>query len=405
MVGAVIISICVLLLISYFFDITTNFTKIPSVILLLAVGWVVQQVSGLFDFTIPNLFPILPLLGTIGLILIVLEGALELELNRSKMKVVKRSSLMALFPLVIMAIGFALYLHYEWGFNFKESLINTVPFAVISSAIAIPSAINLSANNREFVIYESSFSDIFGVVLFNFATFGTVLTFGGGLQFLWQLVLMIFISIIASLLLAFLLGKIDHHIKYGPIIIICILIYEIAKIYNLPSLIFILLFGLILGNIDEFRNFKLFKNIKFTKMNREVYHFKEVVIEATFFIRSLFFLLFGYVMDTAEIFNTDYLIWSISMVIAIFILRYAFLKILKLDIRSFLFIAPRGLVTVLLFLSITSEQLLPIFNQTILLQVILLTVLIMMFGLMFTKKDDKNDDDNVTIKDKEYVEA
>ena len=140
-------------------------------------------------------------------------------------------------------------------------------------------------------------------------------------------------------------------------------------------------------------------------MNREVYHFKEVVIEATFFIRSLFFLLFGYVMDTAEIFNTDYLIWSISMVIAIFILRYAFLKILKLDIRSFLFIAPRGLVTVLLFLSITSEQLLPIFNQTILLQVILLTVLIMMFGLMFTKKDDKNDEDNSTIADKEYVEA
>ncbi|NRS91703.1 Kef-type K+ transport system membrane component KefB [Chryseobacterium sp. 16F] len=382
-----------LLLISYFFDITTNFTKIPSVILLLAVGWVVQQVSGLFDFVIPDLFPILPLLGTIGLILIVLEGALELELNKSKMRIVRKSSLMAFAPLLIMAVGFALYLKYEWGFNFKESLINVVPFAVISSAIAIPSAINLSASKKEFVTYESSFSDIFGVILFNFATFGTVITFGGGLTFLWQLLLMIVISLIASLLLALLLGKIDHHIKYGPIIIICILIYEIAKVYHLPSLIFILLFGLILGNIDEFRNFKYFKNIKFTKMNREVFHFKEVVIEATFVIRSLFFLLFGYVMDTAEIFNTDYLIWSGAIVLTIFVIRIAFLKLMKLDIKTFLYIAPRGLITILLYLSITSDQLLPIFNQTILLQVILMTTLIMMFGLMFTKKDKKNEGD------------
>lgn len=405
MVATVIISICVLLLISYFFDVTSNFTKIPSVILLLAVGWLLQQVSGLFNYAIPNLFPILPLLGTIGLILIVLEGALELELNKSKMQIVRKSSLMAFAPLVIMAVSVALYLHLEWGFNFKESLINAVPFAVISSAIAIPSAINLSSYKREFVTYESSFSDIFGVVLFNFATFGTVITLGGGLQFLWQTLLMVIISVVASLLLALLLGKINHHIKYGPIIIICILIYEIAKIYNMPSLIFILLFGLTLGNIDEFRNFKLFQNMKFTKMNREVFHFKEVVIEATFFIRSLFFLVFGYVMDTKEIFNIDYLVWSVSFVLIIFVLRYLFLKLLKLDVKSFLFIAPRGLVTILLFLSISSEQLLPIFNQTIVLQVILLTVLIMMFGLMFTKKEEEKGSIKENQTDKERVEA
>ena len=97
-------------------------------------------------------------------------------------------------------------------------------------------------------------------------------------------------------------------------------------------------------------------------------------------------------MDTAEIFNTDYLIWSGAIVITIFILRFSFLKLLKLDIPSFLYIAPRGLVTVLLYLSITSEQLLPIFNQTVLLQVILMTTLIMMFGLMFTKKKNAEDD-------------
>lgn len=386
MVAAVIISICVLLLISYFFDITTTFTKIPSVILLLAVGWVGQQFIGLFSFSIPDLSPVLPLLGTIGLILIVLEGALELEFNKDKMKVVRKSSLVAFIPLLLLAVGFSVYLHLEWGFNYKESLINVIPFAVISSAIAIPSAVNLPADKREFITYESSFSDIFGVVLFNFATYGTVLTLGLGVQFMWQTLLMVIISVVASLLLALLLGKIEHHIKYGPIIIITILIYEVAKVYHLPSLIFILFFGLILGNIDELKNIKYFKTIRFSKMNREVYHFKEVVKEATFVVRSLFFLLFGFVMDTREIFSPDELVWSVSIVLSIYVLRFLFLKMLKLDIPSLLYIAPRGLVTVLLFLSITKEQSLPIFNQTIVLQVILMTTLIMMFGLMFAGK-------------------
>lgn len=397
MVALVIISICVLLLISYFFDITTSFTKIPSVILLLVVGFLVKQVSDFVGFDIPNLFPVLPFLGTIGLILIVLEGALDLELNRSKMSVIKKTSILALVPLVLMAVGFAIYLHLEWGFGIKDSLINMVPFAVISSAIAIPSVINLSAKHREFITYESSFSDIFGVVAFNFVSFGSAITWGSAMFFSGQTLLMIVISIIASLILAFLLSKIDHHIKYGPIIIICILIYEIAKVYHLPSLIFILFFGLILGNIDEVRNIRFFRKFHFEKLNKEVHQFKEVVVEATFIIRSLFFLVFGFVMQTDEIFNLGYLVWSGSFVVAIYVLRFLMLKIMKIKTKSFLYVAPRGLVTVLLFLSITDEQKLPIFNQTIVLQVILITTLIMMFGLMFTGKDDegkKSEEDN-----------
>jgi hypothetical protein len=66
----------------YLFDLTAR-TKIPSVILLLLLGWMVRD-NLLFDINLPDLTATLPVLGTIGLILIVLEGSLELELNRSK---------------------------------------------------------------------------------------------------------------------------------------------------------------------------------------------------------------------------------------------------------------------------------------------------------------------------------
>ena len=397
-----IIGICVILLISYLFDITTKFTKVPSVIFLLATGWVLNQVGGSYDIIVPNLNVVLPILGTIGLILIVLEGSLELELNRSTKEVVKKSVLIALIPLVIIAVGFSIYLHYEWGLPYKQSLINIIPFCIISSSIAIPSAINLTKDKRQFITYESSLSDIIGVIFFNFATFGTVISLSGAFHFAGQFLLMLVISVVASLILAVLLAKIDHHIKYGPIIILNILIYQISKIYHLPALIFILFFGLVLGNIDELKNLKLLRNFRFTKFNREVKHFKDVVVEATFIVRTLFFIVFGFVLKTEDIINTDSLVWSVAIVIAIFVLRAIFLKLGKMDMQPLFYIAPRGLITVLLFLSITPEQRFIHLNESVVIQVILLTTFVMMIGLLFEKKAkqeieevSKFDDDNL----------
>ena len=77
------IIICILLLLAYAFDVSATFTKIPSVILLLLLGSVVRYVTISLNIVIPDLNPFLPVLGTIGLILIVLEGSLDLEINRS----------------------------------------------------------------------------------------------------------------------------------------------------------------------------------------------------------------------------------------------------------------------------------------------------------------------------------
>lgn len=96
MTVTIIIVLCVLLLIAYLFDLTSSETKIPSVILLLLLGWVAKQLITFFEFHSPDFTAILPALGTMGLILIVLEGSLELELNQSKMGLVKNPFLVRL---------------------------------------------------------------------------------------------------------------------------------------------------------------------------------------------------------------------------------------------------------------------------------------------------------------------
>jgi len=159
---SIIITVCILLLVAYFFDITSSKTRIPSIILLLVLGWVVKQGTQFFQIPIPDLTPILPVVGTIGLILIVLEGSLELELKHTKLPLVGKSIIVALLPifLISFSLGYVFYLYSD--ITFKVGLVNAIPFAVISSAVAISSAKNLIPSQKEFITYESSLSDIFG---------------------------------------------------------------------------------------------------------------------------------------------------------------------------------------------------------------------------------------------------
>ena len=334
----------------------------------------------------PDLNPLLPILGTIGLILIVLEGSLELELNESKLSVIKKSSLNALFPMFVLATLITLAFQHFVQVSYKMALVNAIPFCVISSAIAIPSVRNLSAFDKEFVIYESSLSDIFGVLFFNFVAINQVINAKSFGDFALQFLLIIAISFFAVLGLSFLLSRIKHHITFTPIILIVILIYAVSKVYHLPGLIFILFFGLFLGNLDELKRFSWIEKFRPEKLGREVKKFKEITAEATFLTRALFFLLFGFLMDARETLNPETVPWSAGIVLSIVVVRWVSLRLSGLPSSLLLFVAPRGLITILLFLAILPGQSISIVNKSLVVQVIVLSVVVMTLGLMTAKK-------------------
>ncbi|MBL7823699.1 MAG: cation:proton antiporter [Saprospiraceae bacterium] len=390
MTTTIIITICILLLLAYIFDISSALTKIPSVILLLLLGWIVKQTVDLFHIYIPDLNPLLPILGTIGLILIVLEGSLELELNKSKLSLIKKSSLNALLPMLALAFIVALLFQNFEHISLKIALVNAIPICVISSAIAIPSVRNLSAFNKEFIIYESSLSDIFGVLFFNFIALNYIINAQSFQNFALQFLLIIAISFFAVLGLSFLLSRIKHHITYTPIILMVILIYAISKVYHLPGLIFILVFGLFLGNLDELKQFKWIEKLRPEKLDMEVKKFKEITSEATFLIRALFFLLFGFLMEANEILNPVTIPWAAAIILLIVLVRWIAFMFSKIPASPLLYVAPRGLITILLFLAIQPDQSISLVNKSLIIQTIILSVLVMMFGLMTAKKNEIN---------------
>jgi potassium/hydrogen antiporter len=383
---AIIIALCTLLLLAYVFDFTSPHTKVPSVVLLLFLGWLVNQASMAFNIPIPALSPLLPILGSVGLILIVLEGALELELNRSKKKLILRSVCSAALSILLLAFAIAGLLHYYSGYSLRICLINAVPLSVISSSIAISAGRNLDTANREFVTYESSLSDIFGVLTFNFLILNESVTTAAVAGFGLKLLLVLIVSFAATLLLSFLLNRINHRIKFAPIILLVILIYEISKIYHLPALIFILIFGLFLGNCEAFKRVGWIQRLNPHLLAIEVSKLKEIVAEATFLIRALFFLLFGFLIRNEEILNTKALAMSAAVVALIYIFRALILKAVGSRLNPLLYIAPRGLITILLYFAVEPEYRIEIINNSLVLQVILITSLMMMAGMMSTSK-------------------
>ena len=381
-----IISLCLLVLIAYGFDLSSKHTKIPTVIILLIMGFSIHQGVLFFEIEMPNLEPILPILGTIGLILIVLEAGLDLELNKSKKKIITNSFFSALLPLLFLLFTFGFGIQYFTGESIMKSLLNAIPFCIISSAIAIPSVQNLAAERKEFVVYESSLSDILGVILFNFFLTNDFIQFSSFVSFITEMLIMLAISLVASIGLAFLIKKIDHHVKFIPIIVMIILIYAVAKIYHLPSLIFILIFGLFLNNLDELKQFKFINKLNPEKLNLEVHEFSKLISEVTFLIRTIFFILFGYTITPEVLLNLETIPFAFGIIGLILFARMIQLKILKMEFTPLLFVAPRGLITIMVFLSIPLAKKIDFINNSLIIQVIILSALLMMIGLMINKK-------------------
>ena len=94
---------------------------------------------------------------------------MELEIKKENLGLIRKSAIVAFVPILVLSFLIAEGIfYYDTEISFKDSLTNAIPLAIISSAVAISTAKALDKSKYEFVVYESSLSDVFGVVFFNF---------------------------------------------------------------------------------------------------------------------------------------------------------------------------------------------------------------------------------------------
>lgn len=388
MTNLIILFLCILILLSYLFDISARYSKIPGVILLIALGILIQLIASALNLNVPNLKPLLPIIGTLGLILIVLEASLDLKLERGKKSLIKNSISSAFILFAVFTALLAFTLVKLTGYSVRDSLLNAIPPGIISSAVAISAASNFKADEKEFVVYESSFSDIFGIIVFDFILISQGTVIQGIFSLTFNTIVTIIIALITTAVLAIMLHKISFHVNYVIIMTAVVLVYALAKLAHLPALLLVLTFGLILSNSRLLENTPVRKIVDFNKFRNDVRSFKTILAEITFLVRSFFFIIFGYYTKIEGLFNLKNLVISFLITAMIFVLRYIFLRlVLRKPVMPLFFVAPRGLITILLFLSIPAASRISIISEEVITLVILLTIIFLMIGNLLYKKD------------------
>ena len=388
----------IIIILSYFANLLAKRTNIPSVLVLIAMGVMIRQgLSALGMEEIPYEALALELLGTVGLIFILLEAALDLELSKKKLPLIMKSASLALFSLGASTLGIAALLFYSLGLEWFTAVVYAIPLSIMSSAIIIPSVGGLSLEKKEFMVYESTFSDIWGIMAF-YLVLGNQEAVGPGevLKSIGiNLGASLIISIAVSYLLVYVLQKITSSVKLFLSIAVLILIYSIQKMLHLSPLILILIFGLMLNNHKIFFA-NIFKNkegkswlgglLDDEKMAGLRHDFHLLTLESAFVIRTFFFVLFGATVVLASLTDIEVLFYGLTISVILYVTRFVFLRLFRPeDPVSLLYIAPRGLITILLFFQIGSnypELVDTSFNGGILLVVILVTCIIMTVSLI-----------------------
>lgn len=376
-----IIGVCLLIILSYLFNLLSRKSGIPSVLLLLLSGIISREIM-IFNNIPFEISPrLVEIVGILGLIMIILEAGLDLRIGKNKLKLIRNAFFSAAVILILSAMACSALLYFYLNESFIHCLIYAIPLSVVSSAIVIPSISHLHENKKEFLVYETSFSDILGIIIFNYLIAGNILK-GSNIGFFFgSLFLSFILSIVLSFIILFLLTRITTKVRFFLIFSILIFLYAGGKMLHLPALFIILLFGLIVSNWGEPIFKKFYKWVSPAQVNDVSHLLHSLTAESSFLIRTFFFFIFGFTIDLRLIMDYEVILAGSAIISILLGVRYIYLRFfLHSHIFPELFFMPRGLITVLLFYSIPEAYKLSKFNEGILFFVILITSIIMMIG-------------------------
>ena len=393
-----IMALAGIIILSFFFNIISKKTNIPSVLLLILLGMGLKiglQSAGIFKDV--ELDSILEILGNVGLVMIVLEAALDLKLEKEKRGMIFKAFMVALLGIgcSMFALG-AFFMYIFPSAGWYTAILYAIPLSIMSSAIIIPSVGGLRGVKKEFMVYESTFSDILGIMVFYFML-GADGHAGGG-SVAWEIVLNILGTMVLSVIVAYVMVYLFQHlqmqVKLFLIIAVLLLLFAVGKYFHLSSLLIILAFGLVLNNTDIFFRGFLKKYFDKEKVRPILHDFHNLTLESAFLIRTFFFVVFGLSITVSSLYNVQVAINSFAIVGILFAVRFIILRFTAKDhLFPELFIAPRGLITVLLFFVLAKYDGVKIenFDTGLLLYPILISSLVMMIALILNRGEKVTD--------------
>lgn len=364
------------LILSYGFNWVANRCRIPAVLLLIGTGLLIRiSCASWIAAHVHEIMVALKILGALGLMIIVLDGALRVDFLPQKSEFFIRAGVF--LAVVFFTTTAILAVFFRWFFHspLHNAVVYAIPLSIISSAIAIPSAVHLSPCKQEFIIFESTICDVIGIFLFNYLIEYEPSLLG----FFGKCVLDVLVGIPAMgifvMTILYFLSLNRASIKMIPFIALIVVGYVGLHIFHLPALFAILMVGVVLNNIPLVSKHIWFPcNIQ--NLIPEIPGIKTFVAEISFLVRTLFFIILGLTIPVERFLHNDVFAWAGGIYVLILLARFASLVLIKrtsdLDI---LWIAPRGLITIGLYFLIPENLHIQSFSDAIVYAVVIFSSL------------------------------
>lgn len=380
-----LIVFCLILIASFFFNYIQKKLQISSVILLLLSGVVLQFV--LPTLSMPDAY--LKVFGTLGLLIIVLEAVVDLEVHRGNYRTLLLALVISIIIVVLSSGLIASAFMLAYNLSLHTAVIYAIPLSIVSSAIVIPSLSNLEGVTKEFLVLESIFSDIVGVLLFNFLISSNQIDLINISKFSMNFVFMMVLSLLTTIVLGIALSRDKVKNLHILILAVLILIYSVAKWFHLSALLLILIFGVFLRNLPMILNTRLgtkcfAKHLNHLTIHKNLHSMQDLIEDLGFIVRSIFFVLLGYSIKLSGLMSLKVILLGLMIVLAIYAVRWVVVHhTLRSDVLLATTMAPRGLITVLLFFQIPDELQSQLFDEGITFFVVIISTLIMSGGLFY----------------------
>ncbi|WP_447978928.1 cation:proton antiporter domain-containing protein [Candidatus Nitrospira bockiana] len=286
-------------------------TGMPSVLFLIALGVLLGPIAGLIHAQ--DAIDLAPYFGTLALLIILFDGGLNLSL----MKVLNEAPMALLFTLAVFAatvVGVGAFYASVLGGPWLHGLLLGAILAGTTGAIVIPVVSRLPSVGEPVKVLlslESAFTDVF-VVVISLAVMGMLSQPGGGGKmistvfhaFLDALLLAALAGVLWSRLLAWLQGQtLSYMLTFAAILVL----YDIAELVGANGAITILMFGIVLGNMEMLvgRVAAPIRRLIGYQLNEAEFaldtFLKRLNEELAFLVRTFFYVLLGLIFDVSAL--------------------------------------------------------------------------------------------------------
>jgi cell volume regulation protein A len=350
------------ILVGFLANLLFRLTKIPSVLVLIAIGVVLGPVTGWIRHD--ALLAIAPFFGAIALLVILFEGGLELDVAH----VIRHAPRTAIFTTVVFAVSMgavAVVAHVGLGLTWSLSLMLGAILGATSPAICMPvvSGLSLRDDVKTVIKLESAMGEVLLIVsvvlLIQSHEAGT----SGATSWIWgfarSLGVALLVATVAGVLWSRLVGwlgrePLSYMLTLG---VTCLLYFVVEELGGSPA-IAVLVFGLLLANMQYIAG-------RVGPHLREIFgiHVKDdqfvlgqfmvnITAELSFLVRTFFFVYLGLLLNLSEL-SVSRAAWLVAIFVALLVSRRLGMWIFGRTGASFsggewqaiMALQPRGLAT------------------------------------------------------------